>query len=261
MNQGAACNKEHPPARGYGPSWHLRQIWVAPRLGLLPNQKGCFPKVNYKKQARRLRIVSAPDPEIPNSRPPDSRFGRETGAGKRGGNPRFPIRPGPGMGEPPFPDAAGNGKRAPDWYSCEGPRTDAPRGPLRARRFRVNEGTSSVRHPQLTAGCPEYLQYGRLLYVALAFLGRQSATRASNLASEGCHSTGQLDMSDTKQTTGTLSNDTLEKIPCLRNSRMAVTVLKEIYVDQAKRVAHDISARLSHWQDPTSAVTLRSRGR
>ena len=30
------------------------------------------------------------------------------------------------------------------------------------------------------------LQYGRLPYVALAFLGRQ----ASNAASEGCHSTG-----------------------------------------------------------------------
>ncbi len=134
-------------------------------------------------------------------------------AGKQGGNPRFPIRPGPGMGEPPFPDSAGNGKRAPDWHSCEAPRTDAPRGPLRARRIRVNEGTSSVRHPQLTAGCPEYfkLQYGRLLCVALAFLERQ----ASNLASEGCHSTGQLDMSD-KQTA--LSKDELEKVLCLRNT-------------------------------------------
>ena len=62
-----------------------------------------------------------------------------------------------------------------------------------------------------------HLQYGRLPYVALAFLGRQ----ASNAASEGCHSTGQLVMSD-KQTT--MSNDTLEK---LIYSRMAVTVLKE----------------------------------
>ena len=44
-----------------------------------------------------------------------------------------------------------------------------------------------------------------------------------NAASKGCHSTGQLAMSD-KQTT--MSNDTLEKIVCLRNSRMAVTVLK-----------------------------------
>jgi hypothetical protein len=42
---------------------------------------------------------------------------------------------------------------------------------------------------------------------------------------------------------------------------MAVTVLKKIYVDEAKHVAHDISARLSHWQDQTSTVTLRSRGR
>ena len=30
-----------------------------------------------------------------------------------------------------------------------------------------------------------------------------------------------------------------------RNSRTAVTVLKKIYVDEAKHVAHDISARLS----------------
>ena len=53
-------------------------------------------------------------------------------------------------------------------------------------------------------------------------------------------------MSD-KQTT--MSNDTLEKIVCLRNSRTAVTVLKKIYVDEARHwchVAHDISARLSH---------------
>ena len=67
-------------------------------------------------------------------------------------------------------------------------------------------------------------------------MGRQ----ASNAASEGCHSTRQLVimMSD-KQTT--MSNDTLEKIVCLRNSRTAVTVLKEIYVDEAKHVAHDIT--------------------
>ena len=99
------------------------------------------------------------------------------------------------------------------------------------------------------------LQYGRLPYVALAFLGRQASNAASE--SEGCHSTGQLVMSD-KQTT--MSNDTLEKIVCLRNSRTAVTLLKKIYVDEAKHVAHDISARLSHchcqWQDPTSASNL-----
>ncbi len=53
---------------------------------------------------------------------------------------------------------------------------------------------------------------------------------ALNAASEGCHSTRQLVMSD-KQTT--MSNDTLEKIACLRNhdSRPAVTVLKKIYVN------------------------------
>ncbi len=81
-------------------------------------------------------------------------------------------------------------------------------------------------------------------------MGRQ----ASNAASEGCHSTRQLVMSD-KQTTVTMSNDTLEKIVCLRNSRTAVTVLKKIDVDEAKHVAHDISARLSHWQVPTSATS------
>ena len=97
-------------------------------------------------------------------------------------------------------------------------------------------------------------QYGRLPYLALAFLGRQP----SNAASEGCHSTGQLVMSD-KQTT--MSNDTLEKIVCLRNSRTAVTVLKKIYVDEAKHVAHDISARLSHWQVPTSATSNLAQSR
>ena len=39
--------------------------------------------------------------------------------------------------------------------------------------------------------------------------------QASNAASEGCHSTRQLVMSD-KQTT--MSNDALEKIVCLRNT-------------------------------------------
>jgi hypothetical protein len=91
------------------------------------------------------------------------------------------------------------------------------------------------------------LQYGRLPSAALAFLGRQ----ASNAASEGCHSTGQLVMSD-KHTT--MSNDTLEKIVCLRNSRTAVTGPKKIYVDEAKHVAHDIGARPS--QLPTSASNL-----
>jgi len=81
-------------------------------------------------------------------------------------------------------------------------------------------------------------QYGRLPYLALAFLGRQP----SNAASEGCHSTGQLVMSD-KQTS--MSSDTLEKVVCLRNSRSAIKVLKEIYVDEAKNVAHDITVRLS----------------
>ena len=67
-------------------------------------------------------------------------------------------------------------------------------------------------------------------------------------------------MSD-KQTTTGMSNDTLEKIVCLRNSRTAVTVLKKIYVDEAKHVAHDISARLSHWQVPTSATSNLAQSR
>jgi hypothetical protein len=82
------------------------------------------------------------------------------------------------------------------------------------------------------------LQYGRLPYVGLVFLER----RASIAASEGCRSSGQLVMSD-KQTN--MSNDALEKAVCLRNSRKAITVLKKIYVNEAKDVAHDISVRLS----------------
>ena len=49
---------------------------------------------------------------------------------------------------------------------------------------------------------------------------------------------------------------TLEKVVCLRNSRMVVTVLKGIYVDEAKHAfAHDASARLS--QVPAYASNLR----
>jgi hypothetical protein len=49
------------------------------------------------------------------------------------------------------------------------------------------------------------LQYGRLPYVAIAFLGRQ----ASNAASEGCHwhSTGQLVVSESDKQ-ATMSHDT-----------------------------------------------------
>ena len=54
--------------------------------------------------------------------------------------------------------------------------------------------------------------------------------QASNAAWGGCHSTGQLAMSD-KQTT--VSNDTPEKVVCPRNSRMAVAVPKGIYVNPA----------------------------
>ena len=55
-----------------------------------------------------------------------------------------------------------------------------------------------------------------------------------------------------------MSNDTLEKIVGLRtgNSKMAVTVLKRIYVDEAKHVAHDItgSHSASAWGRPCQAV-------
>jgi len=44
-------------------------------------------------------------------------------------------------------------------------------------------------------------------------------------------------------------------------SHFAVTVLKKIYVDEAKHVAHDISARLSHWQVPTSATSNLAQSR
>ena len=56
-----------------------------------------------------------------------------------------------------------------------------------------------------------------------------------------------------------MSNDTLEKIVCLRNSRTAVTVLKEIYVDEAKNVAHDISVRLS--KEPLAAGSKPAQSR
>ncbi len=51
------------------------------------------------------------DPEIPNSPPPDSRIGRETGR-------ELPIPDSAGNGNreiPRFPDSAGNGNRRPDW--------------------------------------------------------------------------------------------------------------------------------------------------
>jgi hypothetical protein len=34
-----------------------------------------------------------------------------------------------------------------------------------------------------------------------------------------------------------------------------------IYVDEARHVAHDISARLSHWQVPTSATSELAQSR
>ena len=52
-----------------------------------------------------------PDPEIPNSRSPDSRFGQETGR-------EFPIPDRPGIGNREtgrFPIRPGNGNRGPDW--------------------------------------------------------------------------------------------------------------------------------------------------
>jgi len=131
-----------------------------------------------------------PDPEIPNSRSPDSRLGRN----RETGNCRFPIRPGTGIGVPIVP--------------------------------RI--GKSGIPLCVSTTACTIL---GWMLPWVLEM------------------PTGQLAMSD-KQTT--MSNDTLEKIVRLRNSRTAVTVLKN-YVEEARHVAHDISARLSHWQDPTQA--------
>ncbi len=51
----------------------------------------------------------------------------------------------------------------------------------------------------------------------------------------------------------------VERTVCLRNSRMAVTVPKRIYVrvDEARHVRPDISARLS--QVPTSANLAQSQ--
>jgi hypothetical protein len=54
---------------------------------------------------------AAADPEIPNSRSPDSRFGRESGR-------EFPVPDSAGNGNreiPRFPIRPGNGNRGPDW--------------------------------------------------------------------------------------------------------------------------------------------------
>ena len=58
-----------------------------------------------------------------------------------------------------------------------------------------------------------------------------------------------------------MSNDTLERMVGLRtgNSKMAVTVLKKIYVDEAKHVAHDISARLCQFRLLLTSNLAQSR--
>ncbi len=61
----------------------------------------------------RSRPSPGPDPEIPDSRSPDSRFGRETGR-------EFPVPDSAGNGNreipgPRFPIRPGNGNRGPDW--------------------------------------------------------------------------------------------------------------------------------------------------
>jgi hypothetical protein len=42
-----------------------------------------------------------------------------------------------------------------------------------------------------------------------------------------------------------MPNDTHEKVVCLRNSRIGITILNKIHVAEAKHVAHDINVRLS----------------
>jgi hypothetical protein len=54
-----------------------------------------------------LQLAPVPDPQIPNSRSPGSRFGRESGR-------ESPIRRKSGIGGSPIPDSARNGNRGPD---------------------------------------------------------------------------------------------------------------------------------------------------
>jgi hypothetical protein len=76
----------------------------------------CWHSAETRARFALRALFKLSDPEISNSRSPDSRFGRELEsgipAGNRVGNPRFPIpsRPKSGSRESPIPDSAKIGK-------------------------------------------------------------------------------------------------------------------------------------------------------
>jgi hypothetical protein len=84
---------------------------------------------------------------------------------------------------------------------------------------------------------------GHLPHVAVSFLGRH----ASNAASEGRHSVAKLVMSDKQMA---MSPTTFSQFAMLRGHTEQTVVagyfsaLKEIYKDEARHVAHDITAKL-----------------
>jgi hypothetical protein len=101
LKDARACDRKsrlHLPVLGYA----LPSHWIH---GIVRNLEGyrCCATPIYSSVASRFKPVdisevaqaARSDPEIPNSRSPDSRFDRETGR------------------EPPFPDSAGTGNRGP----------------------------------------------------------------------------------------------------------------------------------------------------
>ena len=85
-------------------------------------------------------------------------------------------------------------------------------------------------------GSPLWDNVGRC---AVSFLGRH----ASNAASEGCHSVAKLVMSD-KQMALSPSIFSKFRVVMLRHSKLAIAALKEMYKDEARHVARDITAKL-----------------
>jgi hypothetical protein len=88
----------------------LASVRPSPGRGGLAHGKG-EPAAGRRSLGGRAGVLWA-DPEIPNSRSPDSRFGRETG---RKVYPRSPIRPRKGIG---VPGAAGPAGDSISWPGC-----------------------------------------------------------------------------------------------------------------------------------------------
>jgi hypothetical protein len=92
--------------------WNVRRILCCLSSEVEASVGGIVHLVRrYRAAATPRSSSSSPDPEIPNSRSPDSRFGRETGR-------ELPIPDRPGIGNreiPRFPIRPGHGNRGPDW--------------------------------------------------------------------------------------------------------------------------------------------------